>query len=132
MKKCKYCQSEIDKKAKICPNCRKRVKTSAFTWFITILLIVVFISSLTSGSDNEEKQDIDKYITLSEFNQIENGMSYEQVKEIIGSEGTVMSETNVGDAHSIIYYWYGKDEISNANFSFTNNELINKTQIGLK
>ncbi len=23
-KKCKYCQSEIDKKAKICPNCKKK------------------------------------------------------------------------------------------------------------
>ena len=25
MKKCKYCQSEIDAKAKVCPNCKKNV-----------------------------------------------------------------------------------------------------------
>ena len=33
MKKCKYCQSEIDRKAKICPNCRK--KQEKFTYTIT-------------------------------------------------------------------------------------------------
>ena len=26
MKKCKYCQSEIDSKAKLCPNCQKNKK----------------------------------------------------------------------------------------------------------
>ncbi|MEI3530638.1 MAG: FxLYD domain-containing protein [Bacilli bacterium] len=62
MKQCKYCKSEIDKKAKVCPNCRKRVKTSALTWIITILLIIVVIGAISSGTnddnpttDNKEK-----------------------------------------------------------------------------
>ena len=38
-KKCKYCQSEIDKKAKICPNCRK--KQGMPKWLIAIIVVVV-------------------------------------------------------------------------------------------
>lgn len=138
---CKYCKTKIDKKAKICPNCRKTQNFSIFRVIAGVvigLFIIIYIESYYFSSIPARmnytytSSSSDDYISLSEFNEIENGMSYEEVKEIVGSEGTIMSETNIGNTNTIIYYWYGKDGVSNANFTFSNNKLINKTQIALK
>lgn len=109
---------------------------------IVIVGIALLLSSMNEYIENEnfedsrnietKKSDDNKYITLDKFNQIQNGMSYEEVKEIVGSAGTVISDTQVEGYNMIIYSWYGKDGISNANFNFENDKLINKTQIGLE
>lgn len=139
MKKCKYCKSEIEKDAKICPVCKKKQKQfpiwlRIFGVFLAIVGVVGALSSCEDyiNSTSENTKDTDKYITLEEFNKIQNGMSYEEVKNIIGSDGTVVSDTEIEGFRMIIYSWYGEDEISNANFNFQNNKLTNKTQIGLK
>lgn len=57
MKKCKYCQSEIDIQAKICPNCRK--KQAKPTWLIILIIIVaiVIVSAITDGGDDTNSTD---------------------------------------------------------------------------
>ena len=136
MKKCKYCQTEIDKKAKICPQCHKSQANPFLTALRIILgIFIVFIGIgviASIGSDSEEKDEDKCYITLEEFNKIENGMTYDQVKDIVGCEGTVNSDTEVMGSKTTIYSWYGKDGISNANVNIQDNKLINKTQIGLE
>lgn len=134
MKKCKYCKTEIDSKAKICPSCRKSQANPVLRGIMIALGVMIVIGGISAlGNDlSGEEKNISKYITLEEFNKIETGMTYDQVKEIIGSEGTVNSDTSYGGQRMIIYSWYGSDEISNANFNFENDSLINKTQIGLK
>ena len=132
MKKCKYCQSEIDMRAKICPQCHK----SQASPFLTALRIIlgVFVAFIGIGFivGNDKKDDDKCYITLEEFNKIQNGMTYDQVKEIVGCEGTVNSDTEVMGSKMTIYSWYGKNGISNANVSIQDNKLVNKTQIGLE
>lgn len=59
MKKCKHCQTEIDSKAKICPNCRK--KQGKPIWLI--VLIVFFVLAVLSGvtgndSTNEDEETV--------------------------------------------------------------------------
>ena len=74
-------------------------------------------------------------ISKAEFDAIKNGMTYEEVVKIIGSEGEVMSETGEEgtDLHTIIYSWDGEGEIgANANFTFQGGKLQNKAQFGLK
>ena len=41
MKKCNYCMSDIDEKAKICPNCRKKLNKKINGKILLILLIVL-------------------------------------------------------------------------------------------
>ena len=53
MKKCKYCKSEIDKKAKICPHCGKKQKNSTAMVLIAIVIIItVFIVSAIGDDDS--------------------------------------------------------------------------------
>ena len=52
MKKCKYCQTEIDKKAKICPNCKKK-QGGLVKWIIIGILVFAILGGLFSGGDEE-------------------------------------------------------------------------------
>ena len=74
-----------------------------------------------------------KEITLAEFNEIESGMTYEKVTEIIGSAGTVMSEVGKkGEKlHTVMYKWDASG-FGSANATFQGGELLSKAQIGLK
>ncbi|AFQ20054.1 DUF3862 domain-containing protein [Bacillus thuringiensis] len=96
--------------------------------------------------EKEEKQKADEdnkkqagssrpTISKDEFDRIENGMTYDQVKEIIGSDGEVMSEG--GDKgteyYTVMYMWKGEGSPgANANFMFQGGKLNNKAQFGLK
>ena len=75
-------------------------------------------------------------ISLEEFNKIETGMTYEEVRDIIGGEGTLSSSVDmgIGDEYKTeLYQWTGDGTIgANANVTFQNGKVISKAQIGLK
>lgn len=90
------------------------------------------ISESTPSSTSMESNDLE-YITLDEYTSIKNGMTYEEVVKLIGSEGTSMSESSAGNILIKIISWYGNGfDGSNANVTFTNNKVTGKAQIGLK
>ena len=113
MKKCKHCQSEIDKKAKICPHCRKSQK-SVFSKIIGIILIfigfIIVIASIGGESTTEDKfgYEITKqyedsigsyYIEGIVTNKIDYDYSYTQIDFICYDKdgnnlGTAMANTN--------------------------------------
>jgi len=132
MKKCRYCQTEIDIKAKICPQCRKNQTNPVFRTIGIIMIIIGIMALVSSLSDLGNADENECYITLAEFNEIQSGMTYDQVKEIVGCDGTVNSDTEVMGSKMTIYSWYGENGISNANVNIQNGKLINKTQIGLR
>ena len=74
MKKCKYCQSEIDEKAKVCPVCKKRLNSGAFAVRIIIGVFIIFIGlACIAGAFNEETETSNensqeqKYATLEKL-----------------------------------------------------------------
>ena len=136
MKKCKYCQSEIDDKAKICPVCKKKQNKIPlfFRLLIGIPVLIIGITVLTQNTSVPTSQSATNKINIEKFNTIQTGMTYQEVVNIIGEEGTMMSESNIGNDETyrtILYYWYGDNGISNANIMFQNNKVISKAQIGL-
>ena len=146
-KKCKHCQSDIPKKASVCPVCRKKQKYTGlgiFLLIIGLLMVSCSYGSMQNDSDssNQSLSNVqnseaieslnDEYITLEEFNQIKTGMSYEEVVEIVGSEGTVMSEASVMDSTTTIYSWYADNGIANANVTISGGKVMAKAQIGLE
>ncbi len=113
-----------------------QVKKKPNGCLVAIVVIIVFaiigmlsLNGMSGGDDN-------KYISMDEFNQINQGMTYEEVSEIIGSEGELVSEVDIGmgeQYRTVIYTWYG-DGVSgaNANFTFQGDKLVSKAQIGLR
>jgi hypothetical protein len=69
-------------------------------------------------------------VTMDKYNQVKEGMTYEQVKAILG-EGQIISQTKIINAESIMYEWINKDG-SNMNGTFSGNKLQAKAQINLK
>ncbi len=140
-KKCKFCKSEIDSKATVCPIC-KRGQKKGHGCLITILIFAIVVLGgifmAINLSDSIQKsvsgtKDNSEYITLEEYNTIETGMTYEQVAEIVGSKGTISSQVESNGYQIIIVTWYGNGLAgSNANVTFTNNEATAKAQVGLK
>lgn len=139
-KRCKFCQVEIPKKAKVCPNCKRPLKSHGCLMSVLIFIIIVCggIAMTLNMNDSIQKSvsgvsDTAEYITMNEYNQIETGMSYDEVKEIIGSEGELASTSSVSGYTISIYTWYGNGVAgSNANVTFTNDGVTAKAQVGLE
>lgn len=81
-----------------------------------------------------EGANSDVQITAEEFEKIQNGMSYEEVQQIVGGEGELTSETGAAGKqyHMIMITYYGDAIGSNAVLSFTENKLETKSQFGLE
>lgn len=86
-----------------------------------------------TDSEPAETEDTDGSLTKEKFDQIKEGMTYEEVVAIIGSEGTVLSESGTpGDAyHTVIYEFETDGFMSSANMTFQGGKLMNKAQYGL-
>lgn len=52
-KLCKHCQTEIPKKAKVCPNCRKK-QGGKLKWIIIAIIALILIGSMAGGSEDEK------------------------------------------------------------------------------
>ena len=61
VKICRYCRSEIDKKAKICPHCRKRQGESCLSATIFVLLVLGFWCFIGYKIFNGSDSDISNY-----------------------------------------------------------------------
>lgn len=75
-------------------------------------------------------QSMDAKVTLAQYNKINNGITYDQVKAILG-EGELSSQGKIMDSTSEIYSWINSDG-SNMNVTFQNNKVESKAQFELK
>lgn len=142
-KKCKHCQTDIPKKAKVCPNCRR--KQGGIGKVVGIILIIFgLIGAL--GSDTDEVSNVNdnavpdvstqnekvvstKKLTEEKYNSIDFGMSYEEVVSIIGEEGENISEVAIGEIVTTIYQW--DEGFTNCNVTIQNDEVTEKAQFGI-
>ncbi len=61
---CKHCQSEIPKKAKVCPNCRKK-QGGKVKWIVIGVLVLAVIGSALGGNDTQEPAKTGEVTTQS-------------------------------------------------------------------
>lgn len=147
--KCPECGNEISEGASSCPQCghpmKKEKPKKKHGCLITVVSVIIFfgiVGGAISGALGQNKaiqksisgvSDDSEYITMEEYNQIDTGMSYDEVKEIVGSSGEVSAQSEVSGYKIIIVTWYGNGSAgSNANVTFTNNKVSAKAQVGLK
>jgi len=69
-------------------------------------------------------------VTMAEYQQISDGMTYDEVTAIIGAPGKELSSSNVAGYSTVMYMWSNEGG-SNMNAMFQNGKLINKAQMGL-
>ena len=58
VKVCKHCQSEIPKKAKVCPQCRKK-QGGILKWVIIAIIAFVIMGAVSSDSAEEEPKKVE-------------------------------------------------------------------------
>ncbi|MET3194685.1 DUF3862 domain-containing protein [Gottfriedia sp. OAE603] len=73
-------------------------------------------------------------ITLAEFNKIKTGMTYQQVVQIIGENGTLDASSSGYGTTIKVYSWSQKNSTygGSASILFENNKVQSKSQAGLK
>lgn len=147
--KCQKCGNEYE--GKRCSNCGKKNKKpiSKGRKILGIIVIVlgIYILAMCAIGWNEDAllnnasssvsgdTQINKKVSYENFEKIENGMTYQQVVEIFGKEGKVMSETDAGlgdEYKTTIYYWYDDTGIANCNVTIQGGKVIAKAQVGLR
>ncbi|MCH5138205.1 DUF3862 domain-containing protein, partial [Clostridiaceae bacterium UIB06] len=69
-------------------------------------------------------------LTMDKYNKVQNGMSYDEIKAILG-EGELTSLSEIMGSDSSIYTWMGSG-VSNMNVTFQEGKSISKSQLGLK
>lgn len=102
---------------------------------ISIICIILIVILMMQNNINVETNQPNNKITLEKFNNIQLGMTYDEVVDIIGEEGTVFSETNIMQDEqykTTIYYWYANNGIANANITFQGGKVVSKAQLGLE
>lgn len=108
------------------------IKTTIYTWNGKGLsnMNVTIQNDVVAGKAQFGLKDMDAKITLEQFNNVKEGMSYEEVVGLLG-EGEVSSVTKIFDVTSTMYEWVNKDG-SNMNAIFQGNSLMSKSQFNLK
>ena len=98
-KTCKYCQTEIPKKAKICPNCKK--KQGPKVWLIVLIVIVVLgiIGAASGGSDSSSSSSSSSTSSTTATTKEDTKQEVkEEVKEEAPIEYTAVTVTELEDA----------------------------------
>jgi len=124
-------------------------KRNQTKWLVSGLLVVLTAFALagcggtstennsnsSTATDTQSADENNSGVSKAEFDQIQNGITYDQVVEIIGGPGEVVSEVGAkGEQYyTIIYQYEGESGLgSNANFTFQDNKLQMKAQAGLE
>lgn len=128
-KLCKYCQTEIPKKAKVCPNCRKK-QGGIGKWIIITVVVFLFIGAMGSseGDTNEGTSNNSGTIENSDGT---NNSNTESNDTTIADKYKIIAETNsafrfeISD-ESVVFmnehenFFPGNDNIKGAISDFVN------------
>jgi hypothetical protein len=128
---------------------KKPVYKKWWFWLIVVIMVIAIVggtqtstnNTQTSSSvnesevqttENEKTTTKDVKVTLEQYNQIKDGMTYEEVVEIFGGKESTSSESEIAGIKSEIKTWNGNGTFSVATIGFTDGEVSSKSQTGLE
>jgi hypothetical protein len=72
-------------------------------------------------------------VTMASYQQLTDGMTYEEAVQVLGAQGREMSRTDLAGISTVMYSWEGAGGIgANMTVMFQNNKLVSKSQFGLR
>ena len=112
---------------------KRRIAVGTVTVFAGLCLLGSQMSApATSSAPVAASEATASGVTMAQFSQLETGMSYADAVAILGGEGTVLSESTIGDLTTVMYLWAGTGSLgANMNATFQNDALVVKAQHGL-
>ena len=135
----------------VCENCgdsiliqKKRIRDFKVLFvialvFIVIAFVVVVLMQSNFNAENTNSSyssvvSIASSVNYENFEKIQTGMTYEQVVEIFGKEGKIMSTVDIGieEYATTVYYWYDHTGVANCNVTVQGGKVVAKAQVGLK
>ena len=116
-------------------------------WWFWLIVIIIIIAIGGAGANNQntntsnssesvaentttEQENI--RVTLEQYNQIQNGMTYDEVVSVFGGKENSSSESEVAGIKSEVKTWNGNGTFSAVSIGFTNGEVSSKSQTGLE
>jgi hypothetical protein len=138
MKKCKWCQTEIDDNAKVCPNCKKDLRN----WFIKHPIICVILglviigmigssgnkprTSSTTLNVQEQSKSQEYEISKDNYNKIKTDMTIEEVDKILGEPNSVSENEIEGFGKTEMYHYQKSFSLQAIDVFFTNGKVTSK------
>lgn len=97
-KLCKHCQTEIPYAAKVCPNCRKKVKGGKLKW-ILIAILALLIFSASGGEKSDAGNESKKVGEVTSGTEVVSQQNDETVGQLPSEEPVqnVKTQYSVGD-----------------------------------
>lgn len=89
------------------------------------------LSDMEARLASLQEEVAEPVVTRAEFDEIEEGMSYERVEVIIGASGEEVSSSEIAGYKTVMYQWSNPGG-GNMNAMFQNGKLVNKAQFGLR
>lgn len=98
-KVCKHCQTEIPKKAKVCPNCKKK-QGGKLKWIILVIVALAIIGSVVGGSDDDKKAkkvgEVEKEEAATEDKETEEVSNVFNVGDVVETDNFIITFISSG------------------------------------
>lgn len=109
------------------------VKTEIFSWTGSgfSMILVTFSNGIVIEKTQSGLYQVTATATAAKFSQIFSGMTYEQVKAIMGGDGCMISESSMMGIDTTVYQWNGSSLYSTAIITFQNGKVSSTSQRGL-
>lgn len=108
----------------------QRVRNRLSFQIIVLICAIIVTSTLFVGCVGEGS--IDDYLTYDNYIQIQNGMTYQEVVDILGGyDGTLDTSAGSGGYYLEYYYWSSEYGFEIITVGFENGRVCAKSQIGL-
>lgn len=128
-------------------NEKKPIYKKWWFWLIIVIIVIAVIGGSQGGTtnstepsntqtamteENTQTTSDNVRVTLEQYNQIQDGMTYDEVVAIFGGKETSSSESEVAGIKSQIMTWNGNGTISAVTIGFTDGQVSSKSQTGLE
>ncbi|MSO62041.1 MAG: DUF3862 domain-containing protein [Acidobacteria bacterium] len=101
-----------------------------------VLVVVITVADYKTdgavGRAIDNPSSIGGGVTLSQYSQLGDGMSYQDAVRVLGGPGTEISRSDLAGTVTVMYQWDGAGMVANMNAMFQNDRLVTKAQFGLR